>query len=101
MNKSMPKPKRPAPTIRLNAYDYPQLADHKVGDKVKLMIEAEITSVSKENDYYFDGPMESEGGGERKKILHGSMEITKVEDEKKEFKSFKEEKEHRLSTRKK
>ncbi len=98
MNKSMPKPKRPAPTIRLNAYDYPQLADHKVGDKVELTITAEITSISKENDYYFDMPMEE--GGERKKILHGSMEIKSVEDKKMEFKSFKEEKEHRLSTRK-
>ena len=95
----MSKPKRPAPTMRLNAYDYPGLANCKVGDKVKLMVEAEITSISKENDYYFDGPMESEGG-ERKKTLHGSMEIISVKDEKKEFKSFKEEKEYRLSTRK-
>ncbi len=95
----MSKPKRPAPTIRLNAYDYPQLADHKVGDKVELKITAEITSISKENDYYFDGPMEMDGG-ERKKILHGSMEIKSVEDEKKEFKDFKEEKEYRLKNRK-
>ena len=95
----MSKPKRPAPTMRLNAYDYPGLADCKVGDKVKLIVEAEITSISKENDYYFDGPMESEGG-ERKKTLHGSMEIKSVKNEEKKFKNFAEEKAYRLDNRK-
>ena len=53
--------------IHLNAYDWPNLKEHKVGDKVQLIIEAEITGMNKESDYYFGGPMED--GEKRPKIL--------------------------------
>jgi len=91
------KANRPSPMIHLNAYDWPNLKEHKVGDKVQLIIEAEITGMNKESDYYFDGPMED--GEKRPKILRGSMEIKSIKD--KEFKNFEEEKAYRLSKRNK